>query len=797
MSDEEKSHELINLCEQLFYDEASFDDIQQWLENNKDNQDLLIQAANYQDEKYNYTPLHYLVMKKPPSDLVKGILRLAPDTVEVKDKTYERLPLHWALWSYASDDVINFLLDAYPQAAGIEDSTGDLPLSIAQSLHASDNIIKMLIEAQDQLNRTLPRPTKNSWWNFWDEQIYIDNKTKFTLKLIVYYKAEKVEAPEDFEMLHVEPKEKKLLKIKKINMGIYCDILCDDKFGTSSKLGWALNYFIEKGFTQEVIGIPKELKQTMEPIVVAKFRSLRTESLLDFDVTAPKVIEKSKEVIISPIAREREPIAETLGDTIRSKGLQREVAVSEKIKESNERDSSLFSVVTGKQNTVPQFKYERETSTEEIVEVLGLDETLEPAFLQVVNAAPSEGFNEKSNLLHSGAILEVIFAYYFLKKIPITVNDSYADADEFYHSLQDHLLNIELSSSYLDLMIDELNEMEGHIVDWKKYDKNTFAAKVQFTLEALSNTCKERFSMQKSIQQQDELVEQLFCHSSRSNNNNEYTAAFSIRSDETNLPADYKNSAPEVQLAYYFLKKAAAAVNYADADEFYHSLQDHLLNIELSSSNLDLMMDELKGMEGYIVNWKINDLNTFAAKVQFTLEALTNTCNERLSMQDSIQLQDKLVSVLSTGNRNAFTPIGNSNVDEDLSDSEENIGSDGKDNDRKNNNNSGGKDASWNFREFLNEVFQLNYINIKNMTEHNIYAHIMYIYPSHQSLKWNFKFNLSYCSAGAEAADNANSVLPKECSDTVKPDEKKKFIFIMKLKVPRLRVRRMIMLASV
>jgi hypothetical protein len=111
MSDEEKYHELYNLCEHLFCTKASFGDVQEWLDKNKDNQDLLIQAANYKNED-SYTPLHYLVMKKPPSELVKRILRLAPDSVEVKDNTYG------ALWSYASDDVIDMLMDAYPKAAG-------------------------------------------------------------------------------------------------------------------------------------------------------------------------------------------------------------------------------------------------------------------------------------------------------------------------------------------------------------------------------------------------------------------------------------------------------------------------------------------------------------------------------------------------------------------------------------------------------------------------------------------------------------------------------------------------------
>jgi hypothetical protein len=144
-------------------------------------------------------------------------------------------------------------------------------------------------------------------------------------------------------------------------------------------------------------------------------------------------------------------------------------------------------------------------------------------------------------------------------------------------------------------------------------------------------------------------------------------------------------------------------------------------------------------------------------------------------MQKRIQLQDKLVSVLSTDNGNAFTPICNSNVDEDLSGSEESEGGDGEDNNGKNNNNSRGKDASWNFSEFLNEFFWLNYIFIKNKTVHNVYAILKYTYPSHQKQKWYAKINFPFCSAGVETDNNANSNRPEGCSDTVKPDEIKKF----------------------
>jgi ankyrin repeat protein len=130
MSEEEKSNELFNLCEQFFNDKASFDDIQEWFDNNKNNQGLLIQAANYIDEKYNFTPLHYLLHEHPPSDLVERILRVAPDTIKVQDK-YRQLPLHIALDNKASIDVIKLLIQAYPKAAEVQDNFGYLPLHYA------------------------------------------------------------------------------------------------------------------------------------------------------------------------------------------------------------------------------------------------------------------------------------------------------------------------------------------------------------------------------------------------------------------------------------------------------------------------------------------------------------------------------------------------------------------------------------------------------------------------------------------------------------------------------------------
>jgi ankyrin repeat protein len=144
MSHRERSNELVNLCKQLLNYLASFDDIQEWLDNNKSNQDLLSRAANYQDEESS-TPLHYLIMKKTPSDLVGRLLQLAPDTIKKQDMNRD-LPLHRALKYKASSDVINMLFQAYPQAAEIQNKYGYLPLHIALHRNASNNVINMLFQ---------------------------------------------------------------------------------------------------------------------------------------------------------------------------------------------------------------------------------------------------------------------------------------------------------------------------------------------------------------------------------------------------------------------------------------------------------------------------------------------------------------------------------------------------------------------------------------------------------------------------------------------------------------------------
>lgn len=140
------SSRLLHLCST----EPSFDGIRQWLEENRERQDLLTEAANYQDE-FLYTPLHYLFTVGPPLDLVEKLLQLAPDTVKAQS-TQGNMPLHMAvapgIASPQSAEVAKLLFEAYPNAAKVQNYHGNLPIHMALYNNIiSLNTMTMLFES--------------------------------------------------------------------------------------------------------------------------------------------------------------------------------------------------------------------------------------------------------------------------------------------------------------------------------------------------------------------------------------------------------------------------------------------------------------------------------------------------------------------------------------------------------------------------------------------------------------------------------------------------------------------------
>ena len=125
---------------------ATLNEIEEWLNDNKDNKDLLQRAANYKDYYYRRTPIHFLVRARPPPDLVERLILLAPDTLKIANNDGQ-LPLHLAIRWKAAPDVVKMLLEAYPEAIQIQDKYGRLPLHLAIVYKAAPDVVKMLLEA--------------------------------------------------------------------------------------------------------------------------------------------------------------------------------------------------------------------------------------------------------------------------------------------------------------------------------------------------------------------------------------------------------------------------------------------------------------------------------------------------------------------------------------------------------------------------------------------------------------------------------------------------------------------------
>jgi ankyrin repeat protein len=148
-------------------------EIQRWLERNREDRERLVEAATYRDDE-NMTALHHLLNAPPDPNhyyydhvvdnnpsmtliffcqellgsdadakdmlwsayqncdcyvvLILLLLALAPAALQVRD-SHGRLPLHWAI-EYECP-ILDKIIDLYPQAVKVQDFHGWLPLHLA------------------------------------------------------------------------------------------------------------------------------------------------------------------------------------------------------------------------------------------------------------------------------------------------------------------------------------------------------------------------------------------------------------------------------------------------------------------------------------------------------------------------------------------------------------------------------------------------------------------------------------------------------------------------------------------
>lgn len=139
--------ELYDLCynNELDHTEETWDNIRHWVHDHKDEKAVLQHAARFRG-MYNRTPLHWVLRKRPPKDVVELLLNSAPETLRMKDD-HGWLPLHLACFKESSLEVVALLIEAYPQSAMVRDDAGWLPIHDACCHVSSLDVVHLLIQA--------------------------------------------------------------------------------------------------------------------------------------------------------------------------------------------------------------------------------------------------------------------------------------------------------------------------------------------------------------------------------------------------------------------------------------------------------------------------------------------------------------------------------------------------------------------------------------------------------------------------------------------------------------------------
>merc|ERR1719215_217400 len=92
--------------------------------------------------------LHRALMRDPPANVVRTLLKAIPDAVFHRDEsTRGMLPIHaCAKHGKKSAEGLAMLIKAFPASVNITDDEGRLPLHFASEFDAHEKIIDMLID---------------------------------------------------------------------------------------------------------------------------------------------------------------------------------------------------------------------------------------------------------------------------------------------------------------------------------------------------------------------------------------------------------------------------------------------------------------------------------------------------------------------------------------------------------------------------------------------------------------------------------------------------------------------------
>jgi ankyrin repeat protein len=251
-------------------------------------------------------PLHWACSNKTSRDVIRKLLKAYPDAAKLQNYDNGYTPLHDACRSGASINVVRMILEECTEAAQVQSIDGSLPLHIACEVEAFSDVLNLLIDhfpgSIKEINNegmrpvdlvqdtnlknvfvaTLPKSYRNDRKN--KNKIFIENKTGRQIMLVyrqalpptfwkgfgasvgvdifaVGGKAKKEER--QHSTIHkqsrqlIQPNDKQAFMVREACKGINFDFLSQD----DETKGWALNYFVKKGRTQELVGQPEQLKK--------------------------------------------------------------------------------------------------------------------------------------------------------------------------------------------------------------------------------------------------------------------------------------------------------------------------------------------------------------------------------------------------------------------------------------------------------------------------------------------------------------------------------------------------------
>jgi ankyrin repeat protein len=671
-------------------------------------------------------------------------LHRAPEALRVQDR-FGNLPLHTALEFKASYDVLSMLLQAYPKAVEVKGESGCLPLHIALRKKLSSDVVKMILQAYPkalgELNEFGKSPLHVAL-----EVMASDDVLSMLLQ--AYPKAVEVQDNRGFLPLHIALRKKYSSDVLIMLFEVYPKAVQVPNKYKELPLHIALDQESPNIVIKMLLDAYPKAAEVHSfdgtfPLHIALQKKASNEVVKMLYEVYPKVVEvPDKDGYLPLHIALRGNYSSNVVKMI-SKSYPKSVGVH------NSLEDSPFNIALQK------------SCSSKAVKILEEGEGLQDL--------------EGSTITKVRPTSVVKLVYYFLTKF-----DSLSDPDIFFHSVSEKLSQIQFSGPYFSQLKNELVNIEGQEAEWTKLDQRTLGAKVKFVIGAMLNTCVERNALNKCIEMQNELIKKLQLSEPG------HKDLLEMEASSGRLDSLHTCPSLELLITYKILKEVLSRndsrSSLENPDAYFSSLKQQLIEIKFTDSFTSTLRNDLIIPKQHI-DWTTWEENEFKSKIEFVVRSMLKTCNERLFMQEKIELQNMLVKVLSTGSDATIgrddTIIGTGEK-HDLTNQQRfpQEAADGSGNADiiEDQNHSGNEKKEWTLQETIEDIFLQNYIIIRNMTNYTIIVRLKYTSPRRQT--WKCRFGpIQFCPVNftVDSGDTEDRSPFDDRYEPINPDEVKHF----------------------